>query len=69
MKARTLKGIVAVLILAGASAAAWAQVGEPVDLDAIYKIKDEGLQRSQVMETLSYLTDIHSGRRGRGSRG
>ena len=28
---------------------------EKVDLDGIYKIKDEGLNRSQVMDTLSYL--------------
>lgn len=34
------------------------QAAERVDLDAIYKIKDEGLQRSQVMETLWYLTDV-----------
>src|SRR5262245_66472230 len=31
---------------------------ERVDLDAIYKIKDEGLNRSQVMDSLSYLTDV-----------
>src|SRR5216117_1459696 len=35
---------------------------EPVDLDGIYRIKDEGLNRSQVMETLSYLTDVYGGR-------
>jgi carboxypeptidase Q len=35
---------------------------ERVDLDAIYKIKDEGLNRSQVMNTLSYLTDVYGGR-------
>jgi carboxypeptidase Q len=35
---------------------------EKVDLDAIYKIKDEGLNRSQVMDTLSYLTDVYGGR-------
>jgi hypothetical protein len=35
---------------------------EKVDLDAIYRIKDEGLNRSQVMETLSYLTDVHGPR-------
>jgi carboxypeptidase Q len=35
---------------------------ERVDLDAIYKIKDEGLNRSQVMDTLSYLTDVYGGR-------
>ena len=32
---------------------------EGVDLDAIASIKREGLQRSQVMEIASYLTDVH----------
>ncbi len=32
------------------------------DLDAIYRIKEEGLQRSQVMETAWYLTDVHGPR-------
>lgn len=35
---------------------------EKVDLDAIGKIKDEGFQRSQVMEVMSYLTDVHGPR-------
>src|SRR5213594_4293566 len=35
---------------------------ERLDLDAIYRIKDEGLNRSQVMETLSYLTDVYGPR-------
>jgi carboxypeptidase Q len=35
---------------------------ERVDLDAIYRIKDEGLQRSKVMETESYLTDVYGPR-------
>jgi carboxypeptidase Q len=35
---------------------------EKVDLDAIYKIKDEGLNRPQVMTTLSYLTDVYGAR-------
>jgi len=35
---------------------------EKVDLDAIYKIKDEGLNRSQVMDTLSYLSDVYGAR-------
>src|SRR5436190_20153890 len=35
---------------------------EKVDLDAIYKIKDEGLNHSQVMDSLSYLTDVYGGR-------
>ncbi|HYK92366.1 MAG TPA: peptidase M28, partial [Acidobacteriota bacterium] len=32
------------------------------DLSAIYKIKDEGLNRSQVMDILSYLTDVYAPR-------
>src|SRR5687768_16457231 len=35
---------------------------EPVDLQAVYKIKDEGLQRSKVMEIASYLTDVYGPR-------
>ena len=35
---------------------------ERVDLDAIYKIKDEGLSRSEVMDTLWYLTDLYGPR-------
>ena len=35
---------------------------ERIDLDAIYRIKDEGLQRSKVMEIESYLTDVYGPR-------
>ncbi len=35
---------------------------EATDLTTIWKIKDEGLNRSQVMETLSYLTDVYGPR-------
>ena len=35
---------------------------EKVDLDAVYRIKDEGLQRSKVMEIASYLTDVYGPR-------
>ncbi len=49
--------------LAGQAAAAPSNAaGEPLDYDAIYRIKDEALNRSQVMETLSYLTDVHGPR-------
>jgi carboxypeptidase Q len=44
--------------LAGQSVA----VEEKVDLDAIFKIKEEGFQRSRAMETLSFLTDVHGPR-------
>jgi len=39
-----------------------AQESEALDWDGIYKIKEEGLQRSQVMEIASYLTDVHGPR-------
>ena len=35
------------------------QAHDGPDLDAVYKIKDEGFQRSAVMEILGYLTDVH----------
>jgi carboxypeptidase Q len=35
---------------------------EKVDLDAVYRIKDEGLQRSKVMDIVSYLTDVYGPR-------
>ena len=35
---------------------------EQPELAAIWKIKDEGLNRSQVMEVLSYLTDVYGPR-------
>jgi carboxypeptidase Q len=35
---------------------------EKVDLDMVAKIKAEGIDRSQVMETLSYLTDVYGPR-------
>ena len=44
---------------AGAQAPA---ANEPVDYDAIYRIKEEGFQRSQVMDIVSYLTDVYGPR-------
>ena len=49
-------GIIFILSLAIPMVAQMPQ--EKVDLDAIYRIKDEGLNRSQVMDSLSYLTDV-----------
>jgi carboxypeptidase Q len=49
---------VGALLLLAAPAAAQ----EKVDLAAIEKIKAEGLQRSQVMETASWLTDVFGAR-------
>jgi hypothetical protein len=38
------------------------QAPEKVDFDAIYKIKEEGFQRSKVMEITSWLTDVYGPR-------
>src|SRR4051812_12012488 len=35
---------------------------ERVDTEVVNKIKEEGLKRSKVMETISYLTDVHGPR-------
>ena len=35
---------------------------EPIDTDAVARIKEEAFQRSQVLDTLSYLTDVHGPR-------
>ena len=35
-----------------------AAAGEPVDLDVVNLIRDEGLNRSQVVDTMEYLTDV-----------
>src|SRR5437660_8843804 len=42
-------------------AADW-PVAEKIDFDAVYRIKEEGLQRSKVMEIMSYLTDVYGPR-------
>jgi hypothetical protein len=53
--------IATALIFCLAASAQVAQV-EKVDLDMMKKIREEGTQRSQVMETLSWLTDVHGPR-------
>ena len=52
----------AALALAVTFAPVSAQQGERVDLNAIYKIKEEGFQRSRVMEIMSWLTDVYGPR-------
>ncbi len=39
-----------------------AQGVDKVDFDALYRIKEEALQRSRIMETTSYLTDVYGPR-------
>jgi len=59
---RTVTTIAAIAALGMPLSAQWA-VTEKLDLDAIYRIKDEGLgARSKVMEIESYLTDVYGPR-------
>jgi carboxypeptidase Q len=55
-----LTAVVAVLVSLPL-AAQWPAT-ERIDLDAVYRIKEEGLQRSKVMEIESYLTDVYGPR-------
>jgi carboxypeptidase Q len=52
----------AVLLSAAIAVPAMAQVRDQPDLEAIYLIKQEATDNSRVMETLSYLTDVHGPR-------
>lgn len=56
MKRRTI------LLILGCLLAGWLLADETVDLATVWKIKDEGLNRSQVMDTLSFLTDVYGPR-------
>jgi carboxypeptidase Q len=59
---RTLALAAALAALAVLPLAADWPITEKIDLDAIYRIKEEGLQRSKVMEIESYLTDVYGPR-------
>jgi carboxypeptidase Q len=62
MHYRTLASTALIAILVSLPLAADWPVTEKLDLDAIYRIKEEGLQRSKVMELESYLTDVYGPR-------
>ena len=49
-------------LLASAVAAAAQEPQERVDPQAIEKIKEEGMKRSQIMDILSFMTDVHGPR-------
>ncbi|MBS1818669.1 MAG: M20/M25/M40 family metallo-hydrolase [Acidobacteria bacterium] len=59
---RTTFAALAVAILAVLPAAAQWQPVDRLSPDIVYRIKDEGLQRSKVMEIASYLTDVYGPR-------
>ena len=50
------------MALLTAGALGYAQSAEPVDLEAITQIKEEGFERSQVMDIAWWLTDVHGPR-------
>lgn len=52
----------ATLLILGCVIVGWLLADEAVDLGVVWKIKDEGLNRSQVMDTLSFLTDVYGPR-------
>ena len=60
VKSLRFAGVVAATLLV--VLLSFAQGHEPVDLDAVFKIKDEGMNRSEAMKTMSYLTDVHGPR-------
>ena len=65
MKGNSLRKFNPMMIAVGLLTAVLAASGqghEPVDLDALYKIKQEGLKRSEAMKIMSYLTDVHGPR-------
>jgi carboxypeptidase Q len=59
---RGLTASLAVFLILGLTAGAQVAQREGVNLDVIAKIKAEGTERSQVMETLSFMTDVHGPR-------
>jgi carboxypeptidase Q len=56
-----LAGSALIMALAQAPVSAQ-QATEKVDLDAVYKIKQEGFQNSKAMEIMSWLTDVYGPR-------
>src|SRR5512138_1592668 len=62
LRRRVFAAAALIALLLGLPVAAQWPATEKLDLDAIYRIKDEGLQRSKVMEIESYLTDVYGPR-------
>ena len=54
--------IAAAFVVVATLASPRAQSGDRADLDAVARIQEEGMKHSQVMDTLSYLTDVYGSR-------
>lgn len=59
---RGLQGAVVLCAALSTAGVLIAQTVEPVDLDAITRIKEEGFERSQVMDIAWWLTEVHGPR-------
>ncbi len=59
---RKLGFLLALIVFLSATLPVAAQAPSQSDLDAIYKIKDEGFTHSQVMDIMSYLSDVYGPR-------
>jgi carboxypeptidase Q len=62
MIVRRLGIALAALLVVSAVLPIGAQSPSQTDLDAIYKIKDEGFNHSQVMDVMSYISDVYGPR-------
>ncbi len=63
LSGRARTGVLATAVLAATLAVpVAAQLRDQPDLDALFRIKEEATTNSQVMETLSYLTDVNGPR-------
>lgn len=58
MLTKALTGLAVSACLLSAPALAQTETQEPLDLEMINRIADEGLNHSQVMDTLGYMTDV-----------
>ena len=62
MTSKRALAVMALAVAAGLPVAADWPVTEKPDLDAVYKVKEEGLQRSKVMEIASYSSRMSMAR-------
>ena len=62
MVKKSRRVVVSAMAVAVSGVLAVAQSSEPVDLDAITRIKAEGFERSQVMDVAWWLTEVHGPR-------
>jgi carboxypeptidase Q len=64
-RVRATQVLLAICLLgvpAGAQIAPPSTAANAIDYDAMYRIREEGFERSQVMETASWLTDVYGAR-------